>query len=592
MLYQVELRPSTTTSGRKSGDASEYRCPLAGSAKVPGGRVVQFAQVSADDAAVEPRRPQALDAGLFLLVAGLPLAVFPLARQPFADPKLAVLLLGTVLLWLAGTGVDRRLRVPAAMWASVCVVAALAGADPAGSVLGPWDSTGLLLLLASAALLPVASAVPARAWDRAGGWLVWVAVAVAVVAVAWRLAPDALGGTVKDLSFDGSTLGNPVFAVALLSAAIPAAVSSRWSERRLAFVLVLIASGLAVNGERSSLILPAVALVTCIWPSRALRRRVAVAAGVVLATIALWGLASPVLPDGGLRQAGGQFSTLAGEQDRLAVWSANARSVGERPVFGWGPGLAWSAFVSSATGEELEVAGRGWADAHALPLQLLVTTGVVGLLAFALLAWRLLPGLLRPPHPLAWTAASAIVIGAFSLYEPLNVALTPLLFLFAGAANGERADVRASASSGLRPALAPAVALCLVVGLVVSGTALIASSLEQWSRTHFEPSAIRASVRLMPWRLSATERYAIELALDGRAGDPAAAAEARQLIAGAVDDHPWDPGVRLIAADVEMLLRNPAGVQPWIDDHLERFPNDDVAPPPPEDLAADVVPAA
>jgi hypothetical protein len=45
----------------------------------------------------------------------------------------------------------------------------------------------------------------------------------------------------------------------------------------------------------------------------------------------------------------------------------------------------------------------------------------------------------------------------------------------------------------------------------------------------------------MPWRLSATERYAIELALDGRAGD---------------------------------------GRRPWLlAEHLTRFPNDDVAPP-------------
>jgi hypothetical protein len=87
--------------------------PLPGAAKVGRRLDVQSPQVSADDPGVEPRRPQALDAGLFVLVVGLPVAIFPLAHQPFGDSKLVVLLLGTLLLWLAGTGVDRRLAVPA-----------------------------------------------------------------------------------------------------------------------------------------------------------------------------------------------------------------------------------------------------------------------------------------------------------------------------------------------------------------------------------------------------------------------------------------------------------------------------------------------
>jgi hypothetical protein len=520
-----------------------------------------------------------------VLVAGLPLAVFPLARQPFADAKLVVLLLGTLLLWLSGTGVDRRLAAAAGVWAGACVVAALAGVDPVASVLGPWDSTGLVLLLACAVLVAVGPAIPAAMWGRAGGWLVGAAVAVAAVAVAWRVAPAAQDAVVRGLSLRGSTLGNPVFAVAFLSAAIPAAVASRGGERRMAAALVAIASGLAVNGERSSLIMPAVALLVCLWPMRAGGRRVGVAAIAVVATMAAWALAGPLLPQGGLREAGGQLTTLAGEADRVAVWSANARAAAERPVLGWGPGLGWSAFVGSATTDELEVAGRGWADAHSLPLELLVTTGALGLLAFAFLAWRVLPGLLRPPTAAAWTAASAIVLGVFSLYEPVNVVITPLLFLLAGAANAGVAAVRRSAS--LRPALAPAVALCLIAALGLSGVALAASSLEQWSRTHFEPGAVRASVALMPWRLSATERYAIELALDGRAGDVASAAEARRVIADAVGRHPWDPGVRLVAMDVEMLLRNPGGVDPWLRDHFERFPNDviDVPEDPAEDLS-------
>jgi hypothetical protein len=520
---------------------------------------------------VEPRRPPALDAGLFLLVVALPLAFFPLSRHPFSDPKLVVLLLGTLLLWLSGTGIDRRVAPAAAGWALVSIVAAAAGVDPLGSLVGPWESTGLLLLLACAALIAIGPALPGSAVERARGWLVWAALAVAGVAVLWGVAPDLLGSVVEDLRFEGSTLGNPVFVAAFLGAAIPAAVVGPHRPVALAAVMVGLGSGLAVNGQRSSLVIPAVAVLACWWTVRPGRARLGIAAVSLAATIGVWALLAPGLlsSDSGL---GGQFRTLEGEKQRVAVWSANARAATRRPVLGWGPGLGSSAYVSSASASELETAGRGWTDAHALPLQVVVTSGVLGLLAFGLLAWKVAPGLLRPPPGSTWTAASALTLAVFALYEPLNLVVTPLLFLLAGCASAPRADVRPLAPAGLRAAVAAA----LTAAVILAGVVLTASALEQWGRTHYAVWALRSSLGLQPWRLSAAERLAIELAFDGRAGDADAAAEARRVIATAVSDHPWDPHIRLVAIDVELLLRNPEGVQPWKQAHLDRFPNDDL----------------
>jgi O-antigen ligase len=71
-------------------------------------------------------------------------------------------------------------------------------------------------------------------------------------------------------------------------------------------------------------------------------------------------------------------------QGRLTAWSVLGRGWAARPVFGWGPGNAWPAFVSSGTPTELEA--RGYGDSHNILMEAAVTTGIVGLAAFLVLA--------------------------------------------------------------------------------------------------------------------------------------------------------------------------------------------------------------
>jgi hypothetical protein len=67
--------------------------------------------------------------------------------------------------------------------------------------------------------------------------------------------------------------------------------------------------------------------------------------------------------------------------------------------------------------------------------------------------------------------------------------------------------------------------------------------------------------------------------VDDRAGDAAAAAKARAVIAGLVERHPLNPGVRLLAADVELLLLDFPATQAWIREQLRTFPSDTIAVP-------------
>ncbi|HEY7344541.1 MAG TPA: hypothetical protein VH620_03195, partial [Gaiella sp.] len=247
---------------------------------------------------------------------------------------------------------------------------------------------------------------------------------------------------------------------------------------------------------------------------------------------------------------------------------------------GWGPGSARSASLAVARSDEVERAGRQWADAHDLFLETTVTSGIVGLVGLVWLAGLVLVRSLRAGPDRAWAFGAVAGLAAYSLVEPVGLVLTPLLFLFAGAATGPAtgpAVERAGDEETARPAgrgLSIGVAGVLAIALVVAIQMQTAASFERWGRVYGEAWALRTALRVQPWRLSSAERLALNLALDGRAGDEDAAAEARRVIAEAVDEHPWDPDVRLWAADVETLLRDDAAAEAWVEEHLERFPGD------------------
>ena len=114
---------------------------------------------------------------------------------------------------------------------------------------------------------------------------------------------------------------------------------------------------------------------------------------------------------------------------------------------------------------------------------------------------------------------------------------------------------------------------------------MVGATFEEWGLRYGEEWAYRAALRAQPWRVSATEQLAVLLAVDGRSGDAAAAAEARSLIAAAVAAHPWDVHLRPRAADIETLLGDAAASQEWIRQQLERFPGDVASVRPAQDTS-------
>jgi hypothetical protein len=526
---------------------------------------------------VEARRPNALDLGCFLLVVAVPLAFTPFSAGPFADLKLVFLAAGTMCVWLSGLPVDRRLAWPALAWVLVTAIAVVAGVDPTRGMTASTtgEGGGLLLIGVCAYLVAVGPSIPSRLLPRIRSWVGWTALVVALLQIANVLWPTQLAD-VGGVGFVGSTLGNQLFASVFVAAGLVAVVGN---ERlpigvRLA-VSAILAFGLSAAGERSSAVLPVLGLAIAFRRSRAPVGRVALLFGWVVAMFIVWQVVETWLPAKDVNSATQQFQSVQTDTARVVVWRVTAHAWLERPILGWGPDTTQSAYLHTATIEDVNRATRGWADAHDIFLETAVTTGALGLLALLWLTWRVLARAVRAPADRGWVLGAAAVLGASALVEPLSLVLTPLLFLFAGIAVGRSAQTGtpppAERRSGAgRIAAGVALGLALLVTLLM----LAAATLEQWGTTYGETWAYRDALRLEPWRLSATEALAKRLAFDGGNGNTAAADEATGLIANAVADHPWDANVRLFAGEDETVLADGAAAGSFYRAHLARFPGD------------------
>jgi O-antigen ligase len=525
---------------------------------------------------MQARRPRLAELGVFLLVVALPLIFTPFSTSPFGDPKLVMLSAGSLCLVAAGLPWDRRTALAGGVLVGVATLAAAFGVDPTKGLTAQPDSTGtgLILFVCVAVLASIGAALPAVLRRQSMRWYIAGATGVAGVGIAYRLAAPAFEELFPGKGLIGSTMGNQVFAVALTASALGALLTADPADHgRLWWVqLAVLSAGIASFGQRSSIALVVLAIIVALWRRPDVRRRTWRASAVVAVVMLAWQALSPLMSSPG--QVVAELQSLENERQRFVMWRVGLESVADRPVLGWGPGSTQSAYMANASPADIEITTRGYGDAHNVVVATLVEMGALGLIAMALLggllAWR---ARARAPDRAAAFAGAVIMLASW-LIEPAHPALTPLLFFFTAIAGPISDDGAGDERHGATRGVPLVAAALLVVATAVTVQMLAAATLERWGRTYGETWALEGALRIQPWRLSSTERLAVSLALDGRAGDEAAAARARDLIAEAVVDHPWDPDVRLVAADVATLLRDEAVARGWVDAHLHRFPGD------------------
>ena len=370
-----------------------------------------------------------------LLAGLLPVVWVPVTVDSFILPRTALTLLGAGVLaglgLIAGRRSVRPLRWPILAVAAAAALAAATSVAPALSLTGDYSRyESLPVRLAYLGLLYGAARL-ATAETLVTGYLLGCGVA------ALEAGYQALTGA---LSRPDGNLGQPNLLGALLAMALALIADRGWRAfhdpthrglvitpawRWLALAPIFIA-GLALSASRSGWLGAAAgAGAVALWrvPTR-WRARAAVACTAVLVAGSLALLFTP------LRHLNHDTGMA-----RLGVWGDAVRLVAARPLTGWGEDATGLVFGRVQSGDWQP--GNRFDRAHSLPLDLLVTQGVLGLLACTWLFATIWRRLWQRPE----LAGIAGAMAAYLAWALLNFDWAPAtapLWLLAGCAWAQR----------------------------------------------------------------------------------------------------------------------------------------------------------
>lgn len=531
--------------------------------------------------------PRLLEWGLITCLTGAYLALSPLDIRPYGDPKLFVVSIGACLVWLSGARTDRRLSIVAGAWVGVCVLSAIFGVDAKYSLIGNESfAAGLVLFSVCAYLLAVCASLPQDIVRKIPRWLVTLGLVTTAILLFIRLFGSALGsvGSFAGLSW-GSTLGHPVPLIGLLGVSLAALLSRRdkMGSTRFHMALVTLSGGIGLAKQISSFLILLVVLSIWTLKSRPGIRQTATTAGTALVIVSLLlVLVGPAPSDGPppLARPGPATSAQTGpasDLERLLVWDVGLRAFEKRPILGWGPANSGMGFLSSETSSEAaKLVETRWGDMHNIFVELAVSTGFLGLLAFLYLLTEIVPWAVRAPRDLGWAAGGAAAIGLMLMYEPILIETLTLISVLAGASvSWRRASARGPGVPHFPKTARAGAGVVLAACLALSSTAAVSNALVFWGVRHDSVTALHLAAVLQPFRVQNQEDYAYSLVLDPQNGsDPSQISRAKKLANALVEQHPWDIEVRLESSWALAQAGDPGGASRLIEEHLARFPAD------------------
>lgn len=382
-----------------------------------------------------------------LWAAFLPVAIVSGVAYPSFIPKYALMLLA------AGPGIVPLVRIarrPGTRWPAraalsflgVALVSALLSSARGIGFFGLYLwGTGFLFWLSCASAFAIGASLRRRDLTWAFYGLLAGAGANAVMAVyqiVFHPAAPAFQAYASGTQADGF-LGNPVHLEALLLGAIVLCAAKFCdAPQRWGWFVLLLGVALEFTSERVFIPLLVVVFAVVIYERRA--------RGLLFSAVVSLGCLIGYLGGGaalGNRVTSGTSQTTFGL--RIELWRDAARGLFHHPIIGTGPGelLAGTApYIRAGLGHQLD--GRLFTDAHNFLVEVTVTTGILGLGFFV--AWLFgIARIARGPF-----LGFAVALMAVELVEPMNVGVTPLAFLAAGAAIG---SVLCSLERGPAPAI-------------------------------------------------------------------------------------------------------------------------------------------
>lgn len=520
------------------------------------------------------RSDKLLATGVLLVVIGVPLMFVPMVRSSFATPKLWLLTIAGLLVWLSRRRWDRTFTALGAVWLAEIAVASALGVDPWLSLVGfPNQEVGLLAFAVTVPLIGVAPTLPSGLRDRIAPWLVAAGALVALVAIPGQLIADLT--VPPGLALDGSTVGQRVVVGALVAAAAVALVGlGQVRAPWLIGLALLFGTALSLSQNRTAIIALLAGGLVAATKLRPGRRHLAMVSIPLIAALALWaGLDRMVAQEGSPEKPlspAGRFAHLdkGSAALRAPLITGGIRAFVDRPVTGWGPGNTAGAWLSHATEAEVAKTNEKVGDTHNLIVETAVTQGLLGLLALGAI---LVVGVLRhlkAPRELGWASGAATALAVYHLFQPLALSVTPLLFFLLALPPGPR-SLKAA-----RPWHQATGAVALAGLFLLATNHMVTDALVAFDQIYFSQPALKTALALEPRNPTVAARLSLSWALDGRGGDEEAGVRATQLSSHMVHQHPWYPDARLTAADVATLLNDEARVDLWLRRQRAAFPAD------------------
>jgi O-antigen ligase len=539
-----------------------------------------------------------------VLVPAAVLVVDPRGLAPFGPAKWAVI---TTLLALAAACAWRPghlalARRPLAAWGAflaAVVLAAAFGADRWYAWIGtPERHFGAFTWFACFVAFTVGQSL-----DRAGAKVVAAAGAITAGALGAWAAAETLGWHPIALVGAGSrpvaTFGSSAYlgagSVLLGPVALGFALDRNQSAgaRRAAGVAAMFSGvGLVASGARAAWVGAVVAAATIAvlrpaWRAHT-KRAVSIALGAVALAVALafaTGVASRVPDLVSDPQGGGR--------GRVDEWRVAVRVVAQHPLLGTGPEGYRIAFGRAVDARYERVHGRDPLPdrAHDAFLDVAATTGIVGLLAYAVLlftvggfVWR---ALRRAPPWVAGVAGALLAYAVQAVFLFPLAELEPIAWLFAGIAVTEMVQPGEVVQAWVPrpvPVLATAVAVALagagVLDVVADHDAKAELAAIAADRFVADPAgAARLRPDQLRYRLAAARVYEARGSLAGldaalgqigdalgvSPGDPVARAEqAALLLERAQGTHATRDVERALAALDHLRKTDPVNAEVWL----------------------------
>lgn len=455
--------------------------------------------------------------GYTAAVAGalIPIVYSPVTLSETFTPKYALLFvltaIGVVPLWQLAR--SSRYAWPArfalAFIAVSIVSAALSPSKLVGFLgLDLWGEGAVFLAsLASAWAIGASLGPLGRRWLLNG--LLVGAAANAVAAVIQTTFQ--LNTQTADLSgfglFDGTQadgmMGNPIHLEAILLGGLALVLGRTCRARGKALagygvLVALFSAGLECSSERYGVLVVVALAAYAVLAYRVRSLAYLVSIGV--------GFGATILAGGGASLGQRVKTSTATTTFGLRVHGALdavLATLRHQPLLGFGPGEQRNALYLY---EPVSLArtlgpGRYFTDVHDLPANILVMTGVVGFVLFAVFftgaAWRV-------RGAFAGYAAASFAV---ALVEPMNVGVTPLAFLALGAALGATCgDPWAGRQPAPRRRALVVAGVLGAVALVPAALMLTSDVLDHSAQLHFSLADARTADALWPvWPQSAQE---------------------------------------------------------------------------------------